>query len=152
MKLSTIYSLSLTIASLCFSSLSSATSLDNLNSVEKCHKNMINETDNEVISRCLDKAISKVNRELQIWVNLHQFNLEEKAQFNGRYSALKMFKRSQSSFITYRENTCRWQYLNISPDVGADVAFKSCYVTLSKTRINTLININTDIENPLISK
>jgi uncharacterized protein YecT (DUF1311 family) len=56
-----------------------------------------------------------------------------------------MFKRSQSSFVTYRENTCRWQYLNISPDLGADVAYKSCYVTLSKTRVSLLTSINTEV-------
>jgi uncharacterized protein YecT (DUF1311 family) len=148
MKLLSICSSTLTALSLCFSSISSATKLSDENSIERCYKNMVDRTEHEVISRCLDTVINAVDKELQIWINLHQFNLEEKAQVNGRYSALKMFKRSQSSFITYRENTCRWQYLNISPALGADVAYKACYVTLSETRINTLTNIDTDIENP----
>ena len=148
MKLLLICSSTLAALSLCFSSISLATNLSNESSVEQCYQKMINEEGNEIVSRCLDMAINDVGRELQTWVNLHQFNLQEKAQVNGRYSALKMFKRSQSSFITYRENTCRWQYLNISPDLGADVAYKACYVTLSQTRINTLKNIDTDIEPP----
>jgi uncharacterized protein YecT (DUF1311 family) len=147
MKLITAYSSSLAIALLFTSGFTAAYTLDEAssNSVAECHKNMIKETDNELVSRCLDKVINQVDRELQIWVNLHQFNLEEKSQVNGRYSALKMFKRSQNSFITYRENTCRWQYLNISPDLGADVAYKSCYVTLSKNRVSLLTNINTEV-------
>lgn len=147
MKLLTAYYSSLTIALFCASGLTAAKTSDNANldKVAECYKNVIKETDNESVSRCLDEAINLVDRELQIWVNLHQFNLEEKSQINGRYSALKMFKRSQSSFVTYRENTCRWQYLNISPDLGADVAYKSCYVTLSKTRVSLLTSINTEV-------
>jgi uncharacterized protein YecT (DUF1311 family) len=150
MKLITTRSSSIAIALLCASGLTAANTSDkvNINNVAECHNNMIEVTDNESVSRCLDEAINQVDRELQIWVNLHQFNLEEKSQINGRYSALKMFKRSQSSFITYRENTCRWQYLNISPDLGADVAYKSCYVTLSKTRVSLLTNIKTEVAAP----
>lgn len=99
--------------------------------------------DEPSLSRCLDGVISHVDRELQTWVNLHSFNLEEKALVNGRYSALKMFKRAQSNFITYRENDCRWQYLAISPDRGADLAYKTCYVRLSVARIDALNEVNT---------
>jgi len=95
------------------------------------------------MSRCLDGVIANINRELQTWVNLHIFNLEEKALINGRYSALNMFKRAQSNFITYRENDCRWQYLAISPERGADLAYKMCFVMLSNSRINSLSHIQT---------
>ena len=95
------------------------------------------------MSRCLDSVISHVDRELQTWVNLYTFNLEEKALVNGRYSALKMFKRAQGDFITYRENDCRWQYLAVSPERGADIAYKSCYINLSESRIDILSKIKT---------
>ncbi len=110
-------------------------------SVEECQK--LSGAQDNAQSRCLDSVISFVDRELQTWVNLHTFNLEEKALVNGRYSALKMFKRSQSNFITYRENDCRWQYLAISPQTGADLAYKTCYVNLSQSRIMALSKINT---------
>ena len=110
-------------------------------SVDECQQ--LSVTQYNAQSRCLDSVISFVDRELQTWVNLHTFNLEERALENGRYSALKMFKRSQSNFITYRENECRWQYLAISPQTGADVAYKTCYVNLSQSRIMALSKINT---------
>ncbi|KGJ87687.1 lysozyme inhibitor LprI family protein [Colwellia psychrerythraea] len=111
--------------------------------IEKCQKQTADDVSSASMSRCLDGVISYVDRELQTWVNLHTFNLEEKALVNGRYSALKMFKRSQSNFITYRENDCRWQYLAISPERGADLAYKTCYVLLSQSRITALSNIKT---------
>ena len=110
-------------------------------SVEECQKKNTDKMSPSSMSRCLDGVISHVNRELQTWVNLHSFNLEEKALVNGRYSALNMFKRSQSNFITYRENDCRWQYLAVSPDRGADLAYKKCFVKLSNSRINALSDI-----------
>ncbi|TPH12735.1 lysozyme inhibitor LprI family protein [Litorilituus lipolyticus] len=91
--------------------------------------------DESLLSRCLDGVIDTLDSELQTWINHHTFNLEEKALVNGRYSALKMFKRSQSNFISFRENDCRWRYLAISPDKGAGIAFKQCFVELTKARI-----------------
>ena len=111
--------------------------------IDTCQKLNPEQISSAAMSRCLDGVISNVDRELQTWVNLHTFNLEEKALVNGRYSALKMFKRSQSNFITYRENDCRWQYLAVSPEIGADLAYKSCYVMLSKSRITALSVIKT---------
>jgi len=93
------------------------------------------------LSRCLDTVKDAIDRELQTWVNNHTFNLEEKAIITGRYSSLNMFKRSQSSFITFRDNDCRWQYLMISPDKGASSAYKKCYILLSKSRIKELSQI-----------
>jgi uncharacterized protein YecT (DUF1311 family) len=110
-------------------------------SIEACQKQTVEQISSASMSRCLDGVISHVDRELQTWVNLHTFNLEEKALVNGRYSALKMFKRSQSNFITYRENDCRWQYLAISPERGADLAYKKCYVILSQSRITALSTV-----------
>lgn len=112
-------------------------------SIDECQKKNAKKESLSSMSRCLDSVISHIDRELQTWVNLHTFNLEEKALVNGRYSALNMFKRSQSNFITYRENDCRWQYLAISPERGADLAYKKCYVTLSNGRIATLSDIKT---------
>ncbi|GAW95282.1 MULTISPECIES: lysozyme inhibitor LprI family protein [Colwellia] len=112
-------------------------------SISVCQQQTAEQLSSAAMSRCLDGVISSVDRELQTWVNLHTFNLEEKALVNGRYSALKMFKRSQSNFITYRENDCRWQYLAISPEKGANIAYKTCYVLLSKSRISTLSKIKT---------
>ncbi|MCW8832625.1 MAG: DUF1311 domain-containing protein [Colwellia sp.] len=94
-------------------------------------------TDSEM-SSCLDGVIKIVDRELQTWVNNHIFNLEEKALITGRQSALKMFKRSQSNFITFRNNDCRWQYLAVSPEKGANIAYKKCYIRLSQSRIEEL--------------
>jgi uncharacterized protein YecT (DUF1311 family) len=116
--------------------------------IEECRKQTAEQISTASMSRCLDSVISFVDRELQTWVNLHTFNLEEKALVNGRHSALKMFRRSQSNFITYRENDCRWQYLAISPARGADIAYKACYVMLSQARITSLSNINTTNSTP----
>lgn len=89
-------------------------------------------------TQCLDVIKKSIDRELQTWVNNHVFNLEEKALVTGRYSALKMFKRSQTNFISFRENDCRWQYLAISPEKGAGLAYKKCYISLTQTRITQL--------------
>ena len=90
------------------------------------------------LSRCLDDVKESLDRELQTWVNNHVFNMEEKALVTGRYSAMKMFKRSQSNFITFRDNDCRWQYLAISPDKGAGMAYKKCYIIVTQARIKEL--------------
>jgi len=93
------------------------------------------------VSTCLDDVKRLTDRELQTWVNNHTFNLEEKALLNGRYSALKMFKRSQRDFVTFRDNDCRWQYLATSPNKGANIAYKTCYILLSQSRINELSKV-----------
>ena len=105
---------------------------------EECQQE---DTTTQEMSRCLDGVIETIDRELQTWVNNHVFNLEEKAMITGRYSALKMFKRSQSNFITFRENDCRWQYLAVSPEKGASIAYKKCYIQVSQTRITQLSQI-----------
>lgn len=93
------------------------------------------------LSRCFDALKAGLDRELQTWINNHVFNLEEKSRSTGRYSALKMFKRSQNDFITFRDNDCRWQYLAISPDKGADLAYKKCYIHVTQHRIDELSKI-----------
>jgi uncharacterized protein YecT (DUF1311 family) len=92
----------------------------------------------EKLSRCLDEVKETLDRELQTWVNHHTFNLEEKALVTGRYSAMKMFKRSLGNFITFRDNDCRWQYLAISPEKGAGTAYKKCYIIVTRGRIKEL--------------
>jgi len=89
-------------------------------------------------SRCFDHVKDVLDRELQTWVNNHVFNLEEKALVTGRYSALKMFKRSQNDFVTFRDDNCRWQYLAISPEKGAGLAYKKCYIIVTQSRIKEL--------------
>lgn len=116
--------------------------------IEDCQRTVLSQETIAESSRCLDGVIADIDRELQTWVNLHTFNLEEKALVNGRYSALKMFKRSQSNFITFRENDCRWQYLAVSPELGAGLAYKKCYILLSRSRINELDSVS----EPLKSK
>ena len=96
------------------------------------------EKTNEKQSRCLDRVKETLDRELQTWVNNHVFNLEEKSLASGRYSTLKMFKRSQNDFITFRDNDCRWQYLAISPNKGAGLAYKKCYILTTQNRIKSL--------------
>ncbi len=93
-------------------------------------------------SQCLDIIIDKTDRELATWVNNQTFNLEELAIKTGRKSALSLFKRSQSDFMNYRENNCRWQYLAISPDIHASNAYKKCYILVSRDRINELKHID----------
>jgi uncharacterized protein YecT (DUF1311 family) len=92
-------------------------------------------------SRCLDSVKELANRELQTWVNHHAFNLEDQISTTGRSSALKMFRRSQESFISFRENECRWQYLAISPEKNAGVTYKKCFILLTKSRIEQLSKI-----------
>lgn len=107
-------------------------------SIENCQSASSTQANIDENSRCLDAVIDETDRQLQTWVNLHTFDLEEKALVNGRHSALKMFKRSQSNFITFRENNCRWQYLAVSPEKGAGLAYKKCYILLTQSRINEL--------------
>lgn len=89
-------------------------------------------------SRCLDSVKDVLERELQTWVNNHTLNLEDKSLVTGRYSALKMFKRSQSNFITFRDINCRWQFLAISPEKGAETAYKRCFIRMTQYRIKDL--------------
>jgi uncharacterized protein YecT (DUF1311 family) len=92
-------------------------------------------------SQCLDIVVDAIDRKLQTWVNNQTFILEEFAIKNGRNSALTLFKRSQSTFIQYREDNCRWQYLAVSNTQHASLAYKKCYVMLSKNRIKELQHV-----------
>jgi uncharacterized protein YecT (DUF1311 family) len=122
----------LLIGLVCFSSYSNAYQAKKLTDCEKNFSNNIE------LSQCLDIVKESIDRELQTWINSQVFILEEFALETGRTSALEMFKRSQRNFITYRENNCRWQYLYISPDKRAAAAFKKCYITTTRNRINEL--------------
>lgn len=92
--------------------------------------------------RCLDGIADSTDRELQTWVNNQVFILEELAIDTGRKSALKMFRRSQSHFIRYREDNCRWQYLALSPSLEAAPAYKKCYVRATLDRIKELSTLS----------
>ena len=92
-------------------------------------------------ARCLDTVIEKTDRELQTWVNNQTFTLEELAIKTGRNSALQLFKRSQTAFIKYREDNCRWQYLAAINNSSSTIAYKKCYIYLSEDRIKELSQI-----------
>ncbi|PCI63626.1 MAG: hypothetical protein COB35_00175 [Gammaproteobacteria bacterium] len=92
-------------------------------------------------SQCLDIVVENIDRELQTWVNNQTFALEELAIKTGRGSALSLFKRSQSAFIKYREDNCRWQYLAVSAGHTATIVYKKCYIMLAKNRIKELSHI-----------
>ena len=103
-------------------------------SVTACeHKRSIKKS-----SQCLDDVIDKVDRELQTWVNNQTFNLQDLALKTGRSSALSLFKSSQNSFIQFRENDCRWQYLAVFLNSNANLIYKKCYIMLSENRIYEL--------------
>ncbi|MGB1262151.1 MAG: lysozyme inhibitor LprI family protein [Cognaticolwellia sp.] len=93
------------------------------------------------VSRCLGGIKEKKNRELQTWINNQTYILEDLARSSGRRTVLDMFERAQRNFIDYRENNCRWQYLAVSPDASAAVAFKKCYITLTQYRIDELAKL-----------
>lgn len=97
-------------------------------------------------ARCLDGVADSTDRELQTWINNQVFVLEELAIDTGRKSALKMFRRSQSHFIRYREDNCRWQYLALSPSVKAASAYKKCYVRTTLDRIKELSTLRNNIK------
>lgn len=127
-----------TLSVLIFTSFIYSTQVYAQKTLDECEK--MEQTDDQK-SRCFDRVKDLLDRELQTWVNNHVFNLEEKALVTGRRSALKMFKRSQNDFVTYRDNNCRWQYLAISPEKGAGLAFKKCYIITTQSRINELSKI-----------
>ena len=102
----------------------------------------VKKANNISFSQCLDGVKDVVDRELQTWINNQVFLLEELELTTGRSSALVMFKRSQSNFITFRENNCRWQYLALSPGTGAGPAYKKCYINTTKSRIKELSLLN----------
>lgn len=107
-------------------------------SIEECEKTFENP---KKTSRCFDELIVKLDRELDTWINNHVFNLEEKSQTTGRLSALKIFKKSQNDFVTFRDNDCRWQYLAVSTDANADLAYKKCYIVVTQSRIIELSKV-----------
>ncbi|PHR85656.1 MAG: hypothetical protein COA59_01555 [Colwellia sp.] len=109
-----------------------------LKALDECEKN---EQTIEELSRCLDGVKEVIDRELQTWVNNHILNFEEKALITGHYAVLKMFKRSQNNFITFRDNDCRWQHLVIFPKDDAGNTYKKCYILLSKSRIKELSQV-----------
>ena len=111
----------------------------NKKTIDGCEKLL---TTANQLSMCLDGVKEAVDRELQTWVNNQVFILDEFAKVTGRDASLKLFKRSQRNFITYRENNCRWQYLHLSPDKMAVSAFKKCYILITEDRIKELSRLN----------
>ena len=97
---------------------------------------------NSDFSSCLDQVKTHAERELTTWINNQIFTLEELKKQTGRGAALTIFKRSQTAFEKYREDNCRWQYLQISPATGADSAYKSCYIKLTQARSKELSELS----------
>ena len=129
-----LFTLSVLILAQCsFSAYGNTGEIENI--LAKCEKF---EQNTDEHSRCLDNIKDSLERELQTWLNHHTLLLEEKVLVNGRHSALKLFNRSQKNFITYRDNNCRWQYLAIAPQRGAETAYKQCVIRMTQNRIKEL--------------
>ncbi|QOL24766.1 DUF1311 domain-containing protein [Thalassotalea sp. LPB0316] len=103
--------------------------------IEQCEQKF---TDNLAFSQCLDTVKTLAERELTAWVNNKTFELEDLVSVTGRSGALNMFKKAQKNFETYRENNCKFYYLEISPGTGAASAYKKCYIKMTKARIAEL--------------
>lgn len=127
------------IATISFAFISNLTWAANKNSIEYCQQQYQKD---EQLSFCLDHVKDNAERELQIWLNNQIFTLDELQKVTGRGAALKIFKRSQEMFEKFREDNCRWQYLQIAPATGAATAYKKCYIKLTKARINELTELN----------
>ena len=110
-----------------------------ITTIEQCDKKSLKNID---FSFCLDQVKEHAERELTTWINNQTFALEELKKQTGRTAALAIFKRSQTTFEKYREDNCRWQYLQISPATGADTAYKSCYIRLTQARSQELAQLN----------
>ena len=121
---------------ICFSLQVQASNKKSIENCENKNKDIVD------ISQCLDEVVEATDKELQTWINNQTFILDDLVSSTGRKSVLSMFKRSERNFISYRENNCRWQYLAISPASGAGIAYKKCYILLSKNRIKELSSIN----------
>ncbi|MBU2926497.1 lysozyme inhibitor LprI family protein [Colwellia sp. 4_MG-2023] len=89
-------------------------------------------------SLCLDNLKEVVERELQTWINTHILNLEEKITATWRPAALKLFRRSESDFVAFREHECRWQYFATPPEKSATLTYKRCYILITQNRIDQL--------------
>ena len=96
----------------------------------------------EQLSICLDQVRDLALKELTTWQNNQVFILTEIEQKTGRGAALRMFQRAKKDFEKFRENNCRWQYLQISPAKGAATAYKKCYIRLTQAHINELVMLN----------
>ncbi|MGJ8693882.1 MAG: lysozyme inhibitor LprI family protein [Thalassotalea sp.] len=109
------------------------------NTVKLCEQQNPKDDD---LAFCLDRVKNLVDKELTTWVNNQVFNLEELKKVTGRGAALNIFNRSQAHFVTFREDNCRWQYLQIAPATGAAVAYKKCYIQLTQARSDELASLN----------
>ena len=107
--------------------------------IEQCESKF---TNNVEFSQCLDTVKNLTERELTAWVNNKTFELEDLASVTGRSGALNMFKRSQKNFMTFRENNCKFYYLELSPGSGAGAAYKKCFIAMTKARIKELNEIS----------
>ena len=110
-----------------------------ITTVDECYQLSPKNSD---FSSCLDQVKTHAERELTTWINNQIFTLEELKKQTGRGAALTIFKRSQTAFEKYREDNCRWQYLQISPATGADSAYKSCYIKLTQARSKELAELS----------
>jgi len=93
-------------------------------------------------SKCLDLERTKVDRELETWVNNQLFRLEDKAEATGRQSAFNLFKRSQKQFLKYRDTNCKWQFITKLPSTDAAMSYKICHILTTQDRIKDLARLS----------
>lgn len=106
--------------------------------LEQCNDNRATSVE---YLRCLDKKISTLDSDLILWRNNKVLQLEKAAENTGRTDTIRIFKKTQKSFETYRENNCKWQYLTLMPDTTAGaIIYKECMVAMTEERVNQLKN------------
>ncbi|WP_159819910.1 lysozyme inhibitor LprI family protein [Colwellia sp. 20A7] len=108
------------------------------NALDECKK--VEQTPKSQL-HCLDRLKLALEHELQTSINTHVLNLEEKITPTWRPAALKLFRRSESDFLSFREHECRWQYFATPPEQSAKITYKQCYILITQNRIDQLSKI-----------
>ena len=88
--------------------------------------------------QCLDRQLELLRRDLTAWQNKRQLQLENFAKQSGITQPWDIYLRSQQSFDSYLEDSCRWRYLRVMPDAAAAaMAYKHCELRLIEQRIDS---------------
>lgn len=89
--------------------------------------------------RCLDRQIATLESQMKLWENSKLYELDELAKSTGRKDAITTFKKSVTSFATFADQHCRWQYVTLLPDTFAAARkFKECTVEVFFHRVRDL--------------
>ena len=93
--------------------------------------------------RCLDRQIELLDSKRKLWGNNVIFMLEERNKNSGRKGgALRIFKKSQKSYVKHSENNCRWQYINLLPDpTSSAIKYKECMIMMGENRVTELQSV-----------